>query len=103
MTNEKKLMKTYIVALSQENNLAEDRSKNWTTYPSQEFDTFNACGGGGDNRVVTELSFGHVTTKTWAYFGVFSFFRTKISAKKMSPPHPNHFFVNTKTEVIQIN
>ena len=31
--------------------------------------------GRGNNRAMTELSFGHVTTKTWAYSGVFGFFR----------------------------
>ena len=47
--------------------------------------------GGRDNRAVTELSFGHVTTKTSAYSGEFGFFRKKILQKE-NPPHPNHFF-----------
>ena len=29
---------------------------------------------GGDTRAVTELGFGHVTTKTWAYSGMVGFF-----------------------------
>ena len=41
--------------------------------------------GRGDSRAVTELSFTHVTTKTWAYFGVFGFFITKF-CKIMPPP-----------------
>ena len=43
---------------------------------------------GGHNRAATELSFGHVTTNTWAYSGVFCFFR--IFCHKICP-HPNHF------------
>ena len=35
-----------------------------------------------DNRAVTELIFVHVTTKTWAYFGVFGFFRQIIQYPK---------------------
>ena len=31
--------------------------------------------GRGDNRAVTDLGFAHVTTKTWAYLGVFGSFR----------------------------
>ena len=42
-------------------------------------------GGGGGNRVVTELSFGHITTKTWAYSGVLGFFRKQFG-KKLPPP-----------------
>ena len=29
-------------------------------------------------RTVTELSFGHITTKTCAYYGLFVFFRKKL-------------------------
>ena len=47
--------------------------------------------GRGDNRAVTELGFAHVTTKTWVYSGVFSFFRNFCWQKKLSPPHQNHF------------
>ena len=47
--------------------------------------------GGEDIRAVTELGFGHVTTKTWAYFGVFGFFRYKFWRKNLFPPQPNHF------------
>ena len=32
-------------------------------------------GGRRDNRAGTELGFAHVTTKTWAYLGVFGFLR----------------------------
>ena len=46
--------------------------------------------GGWDKRAVTELGFAHVTTKSWAYFGVFGFFRKKFR-RKNCPPHPNHF------------
>ena len=46
--------------------------------------------GGGVNMAVTELGFGHITTKTWAYFGVFGF-QTKMLSKN-SHPHPNYFF-----------
>ena len=46
--------------------------------------------GRGDNRAVTELGFAHVTTKTWAYSGVFGFFRKKCRQKNC-PPHQNHF------------
>ena len=31
--------------------------------------------GEGDNRAVTEIGFSSVTTKTWAYLGVFGFIR----------------------------
>ena len=34
--------------------------------------------GGGYIRAVTEVGFAHVTTKTWAYLGVFGFFRKKF-------------------------
>ena len=34
--------------------------------------------GGEDNRAVTDLDFPHVTTKSWAYFGVFNFIRKKF-------------------------
>ena len=47
--------------------------------------------GRGDNRAVTELSFAHVT---WAYFGVFGFFRQQFWQKKVSPP-PKSLFENT--------
>ena len=50
--------------------------------------------GGEDNRAVTELSFGHVTIKTWAYSGVFGYFRKKFWRKKLSPP-PKSLFENT--------
>ena len=33
--------------------------------------------GGGDIRVVAELSFAYVTTKTWAYSVVFGFYKRK--------------------------
>ena len=36
---------------------------------------FTFTRGRGDYRAVPELSFGQVTTKTWAYSGVFGFFR----------------------------
>ena len=45
--------------------------------------------GRGDNRAVTEFGFAHVTTKTWAYLGVFGFIR-KIFVKKKMPPHHRH-------------
>ena len=41
--------------------------------------------GRGDNRAVTELSFAHVTNKTWAYSGVFGFFRKKFQQKTVPP------------------
>ena len=50
--------------------------------------------GRGDNRAVTELGFAHVTTKTWAYFGVFSFFRKNFGEKTVPPP-PKSLFENT--------
>ena len=50
--------------------------------------------GWGDNKAVTELSFGHVTSKTWAYSGVFGFFRKKFRQKN-SPPPPKSLFQNT--------
>ena len=40
---------------------------------------------------MTDLSLGYVTTKTWAYSGMFGFFRKKFQRKKMSPLHPKHF------------
>ena len=46
--------------------------------------------GRGDNRAVPELGFAHVTTKTWAYSGVFGFFRKKCRRKNCRP-RPNHF------------
>ena len=39
------------------------------------------CHGRGDNRAATELSFGHVTTKTWANSVVFGFFRKNFITK----------------------
>ena len=51
---------------------------------------FNRLEGGGDNR--TELGFAHVTNETWAYSGVFGFFRKKFLQKKALPPHPKPFF-----------
>ena len=41
---------------------------------------------GGGKRAVTELSFGHVTTKTWAYSGGCLDLSEKIMAKKSVPP-----------------
>ena len=37
----------------------------------------------GDNRVVKELCFEHVNTKTWAYFGVFGSFRKSVGEKSV--------------------
>ena len=51
--------------------------------------------GEGDNRALTELGFAHVTTKTWAYLGVFGFFR-KMFVKKMPPPMAKSHFENTR-------
>ena len=48
--------------------------------------------GGGGQRALFNLSFRHATTKTWAYFGKFGFFRKKIQLKKYTLPRPNHFF-----------
>ena len=49
--------------------------------------------GEGDNRALTEWGFAHVTTKTWAYLGVFGFFRKMFVKKKWPPPPwPNHIF-----------
>ena len=44
--------------------------------------------GGGGNRAVTELSFGHVTTKTWAYSGVFGFFSKNVWQKMFGKKVP---------------
>ena len=44
-------------------------------------------GGGEDKRAATELGFGHVTIKTWAYTGVFGFFRIFFVTKYV-PSHP---------------
>ena len=41
---------------------------------------------------MTEFILGHVTNKSWAYSGVFSFFRKK-NHEKMSPP-PKSLFEN---------
>ena len=46
--------------------------------------------GGGDKRAVTELGFAHVTTKSLAYLGMFSFFRKKFFKKNAPPPRQNH-------------
>ena len=43
------------------------------------------CEGGGDIRALSELSFRHVTTKTWAYFSVLGFFRKKFITKYVPP------------------
>ena len=51
--------------------------------------------GGGDNRVVTELGFAHVTTKSWAYLGVFGFFKNNFGKKKMPPTPTKSHFENT--------
>ena len=51
--------------------------------------------GGGDNRAVTELSFVHITTKTWTYCGVFGFFRRKKNCQEIFSPRLNPFFENT--------
>ena len=48
-------------------------------------------GRGGDNRAVTELGFTHVTTKTWAYLGMFGFFRNFFGHKFSPPPAKSHF------------
>ena len=48
--------------------------------------------GKGDNRTVTELSFAHVTTKIWAYSGVFSFLRFFLV--KTKTPSPKERFQN---------
>ena len=47
--------------------------------------------GGGDFRAVTELSFGHITTKTWGYSVVFGFFNKQKMATKKNSPHPSIF------------
>ena len=41
---------------------------------------------GGGNRAVTKLCFGHITTKNWAYSGVFGFFRKSCCGKTVPPP-----------------
>ena len=43
-------------------------------------------------RRATELSFRHVTTKTWAYSGVFGF--SEFFSDKLCPP-PKSLFENT--------
>ena len=50
--------------------------------------------GRGDNRAVPELGFAHVTTKTWAYSGVFIFSRN-FFWRKNCPPPPKALFENT--------
>ena len=49
--------------------------------------------GWGDNRAATELSFGHVTTKTWVCSGVFEFFGNFFLSQNMSLP-PKYIFEN---------
>ena len=39
-----------------------------------------------------DLSYWHATTKTYAYFGVFGFFRIIFFAKKVTLPWSNHIF-----------
>ena len=46
--------------------------------------------GWGDKWALMELSFTHITSKTWAHSRKFGFFR-KISGLKKAPPRPNHF------------
>ena len=46
--------------------------------------------GEGGNRAVTHLVFAHVTTKTYAYLGVFGFFRIFLLINNAPPPRPNH-------------
>ena len=48
---------------------------------------------------VTELSFGHVTTKTWTYSGVFGFFSKTFRQKKMSNPTQITFSKPENTEM----
>ena len=50
--------------------------------------------GRGDNWAVTEISFAHVTTKTWAYSGLFGFIRKKCWQKK-TVPTPELLLKNT--------
>ena len=40
---------------------------------------------------VTELGFAHVTTQSWAYFGVFGFSKKKFGEKKFPPSAKSHF------------
>ena len=49
--------------------------------------------GRGDNRAVTELSFAHITTTTWAYSRVLDFSEFFL-AKKTGPPPPKSLFDN---------
>ena len=51
--------------------------------------------GRGDNKAVTELSFAHVTTKTWTYSRVLAFSEKKNLLKKLSPTPPKSLFKNT--------
>ena len=53
-------------------------------------------GGGRDNKAAANFSFGHVTTKTWAYSGVFGFFRKKNLSQNLFPTSPlKSIFENT--------
>ena len=43
-------------------------------------------GGGGGQQALFDLNFQHATTKTWAYFGKFGFFRKNFGQKLYPTP-----------------
>ena len=54
---------------------------------------FSLDRGVGVNKAVTKLSFGHITTKTWAYSGVFGFSEKSFGKKNLPPPRPQIHFL----------
>ena len=56
--------------------------------------TLGGWGGG-----VTELSFGHATTKTWSYFGMFGFFRKHFWRNRNVPPPTQITFLKIQWEI----
>ena len=55
-------------------------------------------GGRGDDRAVTEFSFGHITTKKSAYSRLFGFSYKNFDKRKtvLPPPHQNHLLKKKK-------
>ena len=47
--------------------------------------------GGGDEWALIELSFTHITSKTWAHSGKFGYFRIFFRLKKRPPPAKSLF------------
>ena len=56
----------------------------------------NTIWGGGDKWALVDLSFTHVTTKTWAHSWRFGFSRKQFRLKCCPPPLVKSLFENTR-------